>query len=509
VTSYKVSRRSFLRGSAAAPLLLPLLRNIEARAQGLPAPLRFLVIQRPVGTQLALWRPDLPDTTSDFTLPAISAPFAPVQSKMVMIDGINLVFASRTGGYAGLNTSEGGMVALMTGQPTLGQYQVQDHCAGGRSIDQIFLDASPMLGGPGSAIRTRVASLQLAADIRSDRDEIAPRVLSYRDPLPGVADINLARQPLFPVTQPAKVYDRLFGAGMLPDGALAQRRSIIDFARRDLARMRKLVPASELPKLDTYAESMRQLEATLAERLCVPPGRPPVFVESGQGATGPSGPVTGGPSVLTGLDYYDANDPQNHPHQTLGRLQLSMIRAAFLCDLTRVATFMWASGSSWVVFPDSMNGASLGRGPAPHHPPSHTTAPATLAWLAQIDRFYAQQTSEFLQELDATIDVDGNSLLDNTVVVYASEITRAYDHDSRNLPVLVFGGKNTRIRGGRFLKVTGGPLRSVDTTPGGAAITGNRPANDAWLALAPIFGVDLPSLGDATQSTGPLPGLVL
>ena len=31
--------------------------------------------------------------------------------------------------------------------------------------------------------------------------------------------------------------------------------------------------------------------------------------------------------------------------------------------------------------------------------------------------------------------------------------------------------------------------------------------NDVWLALAPIFGVTMSSLGAASQSTGPLPGI--
>ncbi len=52
MTSYKVSRRAFLRGCGASTLMLPLLRNIEARAQGKPAPLRFLVIHHSLGTQL-------------------------------------------------------------------------------------------------------------------------------------------------------------------------------------------------------------------------------------------------------------------------------------------------------------------------------------------------------------------------------------------------------------------------------------------------------------------------
>ena len=69
------------------------------------------------------------------------------------------------------------------------------------------------------------------------------------------------------------------------------------------------------------------------------------------------------------------------------------------------------------------------------------------------------------------------------------------------MPVIVFGGKNTKLNGGTFLKVQGG---SLATQTGG---TGNRPFNDLWLALAPAFGVSLTSLGDKTQYTGPLPGV--
>ena len=49
--SYKFARRSFLRGAGGpAPLMLPLLRSIEARAAGAAAPLRLLIIQHPLGT---------------------------------------------------------------------------------------------------------------------------------------------------------------------------------------------------------------------------------------------------------------------------------------------------------------------------------------------------------------------------------------------------------------------------------------------------------------------------
>ena len=142
MTSYKFSRRSMLRAAGgSAALLLPLLRSIESRAAGAKAPLRLLIIHHPLGTAEGgkNWAPQVGATSTNFVLPSESAPFAPLQSKMVMVDGLNLVTATKstTTTNSGANTHEGGIVAMMTGVPTLGVHGQQDHCAGGASIDQL------------------------------------------------------------------------------------------------------------------------------------------------------------------------------------------------------------------------------------------------------------------------------------------------------------------------------------------------------------------------------------
>jgi len=511
--SYKFARRSFLRAcGGSAALLLPLLRSIEARAQGLAAPLRFLVIHHPLGTAPGggNWRPGAASTTTNFTLPFESAPFMPLQKYMVMIDGINIVAASKAGD-GGQNTHEGGIVAMMTGVPTLGKIGQQDHCAGGPSMDQLLLAQSPMLGGPTQAKPTMFGSLQLAADIRSDRDEVAPRVLSYKPPLAGQGDINLARQPLYPETQPLNVFNRVFG-GSLPTGTngaqvLAQKLSVLDFMRSDLSRMQTLVPASEKDRLVAHGAAIQSLEATLRATYsgtmssCAKPTMPSNYAStaSGQG----SGTVF---TKLSGVDYY-VNGSGAHPHLDLGQNQLRLIKTAFACDLVRVATFMWSAGTNWVVFPGTFQGATI-RGnlqSTPHHPPSHSDPSGdtmTRDWLNQINLFYSQATATMLQEFATQPDVDGNMLIDNTIVVYVTEVARAWDHNQQNMPLVIFGGKNTKLKGNTFFKVTGGPLSAQ--TGGG----GNRPFNDVWLALLPIFGVNgVTRLGAANQSTGPLAGI--
>ena len=517
--SYKMARRSFIRNcGGSAGLLVPLLRSIEARAQGAPAPLRFLVIHHPLGASpgLSTWRPTNASTTTSFTLPLESAPFAPLQSKMVMVDGLNVVTAGKLAGdNGGQNTHEGGVVAVMTGVPCLGKIGQEDHVAGGASLDQVLLAKSPLLGGAGALAnnRTLFGSLQLAADIRSDRDEIGPRVLSYLPPTTN-SDPAQARQPLYPETQPLNTFKRIFG-GALPTGTdttalLSRKQSVLDFMRTDLARLQTLVPASEKDKLATHAAAITTLETSIRTSLgttvsngCTKPAMPAMFTQSG---------VAAGGSKLSGVDYYVANMPTSHPHIDLGRLQLSMIQAAFSCDLVRVATFMWSAGTNWVVFPGTVNGATIKGAPqsSAHHPPSHSDPSGdtmTRDWLNQVNIIYSQQTAAALMAFDQAKDVDGNSLLDNTVVPYVTEVARAWDHNQMNVPFMVFGGKNSKLKGGTYVKVTDGQL-PTQTGPSSSGGTGNRPLNDVWLSLLPIFGVTMTSLGAASQSTGPLAGVV-
>jgi len=520
VSSYKFKRRSFLRAAGgSAALLAPLLRSIESRAQGMAAPLRILIIHHPLGAGpgLATWRPNASATTTNFTLPAESAPFnataTPLQKYMCMIDGLNIVTNS------GQNTHEGGVVAMMTGVNALGKIGQQDWSAGGASIDQLLLAQSPTLGGPTQTNKTMFGSLQLAADVRSDRDEVAPRVLSYKAPIAG-SDIAQRRQPLYAETQPLNTFNRVFG-GNLPTGTdpqklLAQKLSVLDFMRKDLARMQTLIPASEKDRLTAHANAIQQLEASLRQTygmmpntsVCTKPTTPPTYANTSTGKQ-MMGDSTSVFTTYAGVDYYVSGSPNSHPHLDLGLNQLRLIKTAFACDLVRVATFMWSAGTNWVVFPGTFQGASIKGNPqsTPHHPPSHSDPSGdtqTRDWLNQINTFYSAATATALQEFATTPDIDGNMLIDNTVVVYLTEVARAWDHNQQNMPLIVFGGKNTRVKGGTFLKVTGG---SMSTQTGG---TGNRPFNDFWLALLPIFGVNssvLSGASGALMSTGALSGI--
>lgn len=485
---YQHSRRSFLLGATAAGLTLPLLYRIEARAQGIPEPRRLLIIQRAVGTVREQWLPTgAPSQTAvgNLTLNrgtgvraaaavgGVSAAFEPLRAKTTIIEGLNIVASG-----SGDRTHEGGMVAIMTGQPTTRKVGQEDHKAGGASIDQILLDRSPRLQG------TRIPSLALGTDARSDRGEVAPRVMSYRPPPPGALVEVGARGPdavpIFPTIEPVVAYSQLFGnlLGADPNQSAAdvvrlraERKSVVDYLRSDLARLGGLVPVSERPLIDAHVDAIRSLETSFNSALdiatsgCLPPGGEPRSYGVAQAPANQSG--------------------QNPFHGEIGLLQLAIIRAAFACDLTRTATFMWSPGTNLVVF----GGLYTGMRQEEHHLTSHDQSETKEHDLVAIERWYADRTVEALQEFDRIAMPDGSTLLDNTVVPYLTEVARGFDHDQANAPFAVIGGSKLGIPGNRFYRADGP----------------NRPTNDLWAAIAPAFDVDLTALGAQEQRSGALP----
>ena len=398
--SYKFARRSFLRGAGGlAPLMLPLLRSIEARAAGAAAPLRLLVIQHPLGTNPGLDELGPERQRDDDQLHPSVRERAVHPASEVHGHGRrpepDRASGAGPASIAARTPPEGGMVALMTGVPTIGMVGQQDHCAGGPSIDQILLQRSPTLGGPNSGSPTPFGSLQLAADVRSDRDEVSPRVLSYLAPKTGVSDPSARTAAALPGDVTAQrlhppLRRRVASAsGNAGAGLLAHDLSALNYMRRDLARLRSLAPASEKGKLDAYAAAITQLEASLRAKYgntggaCVTPAVPPSFPATSTGKQGVGVVYTD----LPGVDYYVAGQPASHPHLDLGQTQLRLIKAAFACDLARVATFMWASGTSWVQFPGTFQGATVPGNPtsAPHHAVAQS-GDAADAGLAESDR---------------------------------------------------------------------------------------------------------------------------
>jgi hypothetical protein len=442
---YAFRRRAFLQGLGsvgAAGGLGWWLHRAESWAGGATPPKRLLVLHRPNGTIRDQW-------LGDGGVPGpILEPFADLADHMRVLDGLRL--QTSNGGEA---SHEGGLVTLMTGAP-IGETRPpssDDWKNTEPSLDQLLAAQSPAFAG------VPFESLQIAAHNRQDGPpEVANRALSYSG----------ADEPLYPEVSPALTFERLFG-GIVPGGdadalarAKAKNESMLSFVDADLARLKALAPAAERPKLEAHEDAIRDLEQSLAGLTgCEPGDMPGEF-----------------PDTDTFTDV-----------AAVGAAQLAILRTAFQCDVTRVVTFMWTPGASSIQFEGLFDGMPL----VQHHSLSHENLDATdvAQMMGAIDRWYSERTAEFLRTLRDTPDFDGSgSLLDNTLVLYISEVG-AGTHIFEPMPLVLFGGAGVGLQAGPVADFTG------------------RSTNDLWLSIALQFGVDFGSIGAEGQSTGPLPGL--
>src|SRR4029079_15529270 len=96
----------------------------------------------------------------------------------------------------------------------------------------------------------------------------------------------------------------------------------------------------------------------------------------------------------------------------VGAMQLKLVVAAFVCDLTRVVTFQWATGASNLAF----NPVGTGN----HHSTSHANSRGPLS---AVDKWCWEETAPFIQQLVDTSDPAGGKLIDNTLVWYLNEVS--------------------------------------------------------------------------------------
>jgi hypothetical protein len=100
--------------------------------------------------------------------------------------------------------------------------------------------------------------------------------------------------------------------------------------------------------------------------------------------------------------------------------------------------------------------------------------------VAQIDQYYVDSWARFLQRLDEIEDVDGNSLLHNSMIVFGGAIADGNRHTHENLPVVLAGSAGGAFQTGRFLQAE------------------KQPMSNLFVNMLNTFGVRTDQFGDST-----------
>jgi hypothetical protein len=125
---------------------------------------------------------------------------------------------------------------------------------------------------------------------------------------------------------------------------------------------------------------------------------------------------------------------------------------AFQTDSTRIATMMLGHDGDNRPYPQ------LGVADGHHNISHHQEKPDLLDKIARIDTHHVEHFSRFLAKLQNTPDVDGRSILENSMIVYAGGNADPNRHSHNNLPVILAGSAGGRIETGRYLKVPSQPM---------------------------------------------------
>ncbi|MCA9701662.1 MAG: DUF1552 domain-containing protein, partial [Myxococcales bacterium] len=119
---------------------------------------------------------------------------------------------------------------------------------------------------------------------------------------------------------------------------------------------------------------------------------------------------------------------------------------ALRCDLTRSLSFMLGNSASTRAYPQ------LGVTRSHHDLSHHAGAGDKIADLLKIEAWEIEQLAYLLQRLAETPDGDGeHSLLDNSLVLFSSELSDGSSHSHTQLPVLLAGGCGGAVETGRHV----------------------------------------------------------
>ena len=137
------------------------------------------------------------------------------------------------------------------------------------------------------------------------------------------------------------------------------------------------------------------------------------------------------------------------------QIMFDMMILAFQTDSTRVATFLLANEGSNRPFTE------IGIAEGHHYLTHHRNKQDMMDKVAEIDLWYMKQFAKFLQKMEQTKDVDGQSLLHNSMIVYGSGNADGNRHTHVNLPVILAGAGGGVLNTGRFVKFSSTPMSNL------------------------------------------------
>jgi hypothetical protein len=430
-----LNRRTFLRGAGTAlalPFLDAMIPALSAASMKSIPRLGFVYVSN--GVIQNQWNPTT--TGTNFELPQILKPLAPLRDQINVLSGLAHLQADTFGDGTGDHPRASAV--WLTGVHAFDRTK------------------------PGVEVRLATTADQLAAREIGKGTQIPSLEYNLDPPTQGACDsgdcfyVNTIswRNETTPnpaESHPRVVFERLFGDG----GSASQRMkrikrtgSILDSVMVEISDLDKTLGKGDRTKLNEYLDAVREIE----QRIQNTENRGVQSLELPERPT----------------DIPDTFDEHT-------KLIFDLQALAYRADITRVFTMVMARELSTRTYPN------IGV-PEQHHPTSHhRNDPDLIAKKAKIDTYHVQLLTYFLQKLQATPEGEG-TLLDQTLILYGGGMGDGNLHRHFDLPCLLAGKLGGRFKTGRHL-----------------AYPDNTPMANLLLTILDNAGVRMDKIGDSTD----------
>lgn len=398
-----IPRRTFLRGAGAAlalPLLDAMIPALASSGQGMQ-PLRIGYVYLPTGRILEDWIPKTDG--SDYQMPATLKPLEAYRDQFLVLSGLDVV--------NGKGPHSGPCAAYMTGIKATNN-------SVGISADQVI---AKQIGE-----ETQLASMELGVD---PPEWAFGRVGGLAGYFTSTISYRNATTPLPTQANPRKVFERLFGdTDKMDPVAMRQRienkNSVLDKLSGRVNKLMSEVNASDRHKLDEYLDSIREIERSLE--------------------------VAESKNVAEQLAELGIERPAGIPQLYADHVKLmfDMMVLAYQTDMTRVITFMLGHEGT------NRNYLELGAKDGHHSLSHHKGQPDAISLLKKIELHQSELLAYFVGKMQSIKEGNG-SLLDNSVIVAGGAHGDSNMHLHVNVPMLVIGNAQNRIKSGRHVKYKG------------------------------------------------------
>lgn len=427
-----VSRRAVLRG-AGCSVALPFLESLYGWADTPPAsafPKRFGVVFLGCGINENHWSAE--GQGADMKLSKTLSPLEPLKQKINVIDGL--------------------YVQALTGQ---GIHPAQT----GSLLSGAHISK-------GAIIHSGISVDQMIANHVGDETPQSSLVLACDQPLTGFHESNFSlaysshlswQSPDSPV--PIEVYPSLAWDSLFDNRGSLQNLSILDRVQDRAKELSIQISSSDKGKLDEYLTSVRELEKR---------------VESMRKDKAVADDAAKGKNTAA---FATMERPANGLPEDLrehSRMMCDIIALAFLTNKTRVASFIISHDLSAMYYPflNVKDG---------HHSASHNNNSDDYE---RISRFHVEQYAYLASKLDSMMEGDG-TVLDNTCLMFLSNMWIGRKHDNFRLPVVLAGGLGGTLETGRTLNY----LKDSED---------NRKMCSLYLSMMDRYGVKLDKFGDSS-----------